>query len=107
MNWLNIYKWQQKEWTKFTYTVDKLHQIAVLFAQKYGLDNGLILGLNEELKQETLLEILISEAIKTSEIEGEYMSREDIMSSIKNNLGVMPIVNIRDKSFRLSRQSTN
>ena len=92
-----MYNWQRKEWPKFTYTVDKLHEIAILFAQEFGLVNGLILGLNEELKQETLLEILISEAIKTSEIEGEYMSREDVMSSIKNNLGVKPTVLVKDK----------
>lgn len=92
-----MYNWQHKEWPKFTYTVEKLHEIAVFFAQEFGLVNGLILGLNEELKQETLLEILISEAIKTSEIEGEYVSREDVMSSIKNNLGIKPTVIVKDK----------
>ena len=40
---------------------------------------------------------MISEAIKTSEIEGEYMSREDVMSSINNNLGVKPTVIVKDK----------
>jgi Fic family protein len=59
--------------------------------------NGLVLGLTEKLKQETLLEILIEEAIKTSEIEGEYMSREDVMSSIKNNLGLQQSAPIKDK----------
>lgn len=92
-----MYNWQHKEWPKFTYSVDKLHETAILFAQEFGLVNGLVLGLNEELKQETVLEILISEAIKTSEIEGEYMSREDVMSSIKNNLGIKPAVIVKDK----------
>jgi Fic family protein len=68
-----------------------------MFAQEFGLVNGLVMGLNEELKQETMLEILISEAIKTSEIEGEYMSREDVMCSIKNNLGIKPTVIVKDK----------
>lgn len=31
---------------------------------------------------------MVSEALKTSEIEGEYLSRKDVMSSIKNNLGL-------------------
>lgn len=30
----------------------------------------------------------VSEAIKTSGIEGEYLSRNDVMSSIKRNLGI-------------------
>lgn len=92
-----MYNWQYKEWPNFSYSVEKLQEIAVLFAQELGLVNGLVMGLNEELKQETVLEILISEAIKTSEIEGEYMSREDVMSSIKNNLGIKPTVLVKDK----------
>ncbi|MET3115765.1 Fic family protein [Pedobacter sp. CG_S7] len=91
------YIWQQKNWPKFTYSVDKLQQISISFAQELGLVNGLVLGLNEELKQEALLELLISEAIKTSEIEGEYMSREDVMSSIKNNLGLQTYIRVKDK----------
>ena len=35
----------------------------------------------------TLVEVMVNEAIKTSEIEGEYLSRQDVMSSIKRNLG--------------------
>lgn len=92
-----MYNWQLKEWPNFTYSVNKLQEIAVVFAQEMGLINGLAMGLTDELKQEALLEILIAEAIKTSEIEGEYMSREDIMSSIKNNLGLYGNVPVKDK----------
>jgi len=92
-----MYNWQHKEWPNFIFSIDKLQELAILFAQEVGLTNGLFLGLNEELKQEALLEILITEAIKTSEIEGEYMSREDVISSIKNNLGIKPIVAVKDK----------
>lgn len=91
------YIWQHKNWPKFTYSVDKLQEISISFAQEVGLVNGLILGLNEDLKQEALLELLILEAIKTSEIEGEYMSREDVMSSIKKNLGLQEYIPIKDK----------
>ena len=92
-----MYNWQRKEWPEFTYNVDELHEIAIVFAQELGLVNGLFQGLNQALKREAMLEIIISEAIKTSEIEGEYMSREDIMSSIKNNLGITPSVIVKDK----------
>jgi len=33
---------------------------------------------------------MVSEAIKTSEIEGEYLSRKDVMSSIRRNFGLNP-----------------
>ncbi|HTN19695.1 MAG TPA: DUF4172 domain-containing protein [Pelobium sp.] len=92
-----MYNWQFKNWPNFNYSTEKLQGISVAFAQEFGAANGLMTGLDEDLKQETLLEILIEEAIKTSEIEGEYMSREDVMSSIKNNLGIHKNPAVKDK----------
>ncbi|MEO5910844.1 MAG: DUF4172 domain-containing protein [Pelobium sp.] len=92
-----MYNWQFENWPNLTYSVEKLQGISVSFAQEFGVINGLLTGLNDELKQETLLEILIEEAIKTSEIEGEYMSREDVMSSIKNNLWLHHSPEVKDK----------
>jgi len=92
-----MYNWQYKDWPNFTYSIAHLSAITVEFAREIGLIGGLIMGLNDELKQETLIEILIAEAIKTSEIEGEYMSREDVMSSIKRNLGLNDGNTVRDK----------
>ena len=45
-----MYNWQHKNWPNFTYSIDKLQEISVLFAQEYGLTIGLVLGLNEELR---------------------------------------------------------
>lgn len=50
--------------------------------------SGLLEGLNEATKMETVIEMMVSEAVKTSEIEGEYISRRDVKSSIRNNLGL-------------------
>jgi len=63
------------------------------FAKETGEIDGIIQGLPNHLKQETLLQLMMSEALKTSEIEGEYISREDVLSSLRNNLGLndMPI----------------
>jgi Fic family protein len=42
---------------------------------------------------------MISEAVKTSEIEGEFFSRQDVMSSIKKNLGFGDVFGqIKDKN---------
>ncbi|MNK36660.1 Adenosine monophosphate-protein transferase SoFic [compost metagenome] len=92
-----MYNWQYKKWPDFTYSTEELQPISIAFAKALGGINGLMTGLTEDLKQETLIEILISEAIKTSEIEGEYMSREDVMSSIKKNLGLKDDKIVRDK----------
>ncbi len=92
-----MYNWQYKEWPNFIYRLEEVQSIAIAFAQEMGALNGLLTGLNSALKQEAFVEVLISEAMKTSEIEGEYMSREDVMSSIKKNLGIQGDVVVRDR----------
>ncbi len=55
-------------------------------------------GLPEGIKVDTMLDILVAEAIKTSEIEGEYLSRRDVMSSIRNQLNLNSVQkNVRDQ----------
>lgn len=83
-----VYNWQLKGWPNFTYDVSGVQLSILAFAQETGEVDGLIQGLPDALKQETLLQLMLSEAVKTSEIEGEYLSREDVMSSIRNNLGL-------------------
>lgn len=83
-----MYNWQFKNWPQFQYNLDKLPSVVTAFAKKIGEVNGLLAGLTDEAQQNTLIEIMISEAVKTSEIEGEFISRQDVMSSIKNNLGI-------------------
>ncbi|GGC37101.1 cell division protein Fic [Parapedobacter defluvii] len=83
-----VYNWQLQGWPDFTYDVTEVQPSILAFAQETGEVNGLIQGLPDTLKQETLLQLMLSEAVKTSEIEGEYLSREDVMSSIRNNLGL-------------------
>ncbi|WP_293300910.1 Fic family protein [Pedobacter sp. UBA4863] len=92
-----MYNWQYNEWPNFRYSVENIRTKAVFFAEELGLVNGLIMALNETEIQETLIEIQIAEAIKTSEIEGEYMSRADVMSSIKRNLGLKGTSVVHDK----------
>lgn len=93
-----VYNWQLKGWPNFTYDVTEVQPYILAFAQETGEVNGLIQGLPDSLKQETLLQLMLSEAVKTSEIEGEHVSREDVMSSIRNNLGLNDIpVYVKDQ----------
>ncbi len=92
------YNWQPQGWPDFTYGVAEAQLSILAFAQEIGEVNGLIQGLPDALKQETLLQVMVAEAVKTSEIEGEYVSREDVMSSIRNNLGLNDVpVYVKDQ----------
>lgn len=82
------YNWQQNDWTQFSYDVEELEDKLYAFAQKTGLVQGITKGLSKTSHTQTTINILVSEAIKTSEIEGEYLSRKDVMSSVRNNLKI-------------------
>lgn len=80
------YNWQLQDWPNFQYQQEKIADIQLDFGIKSGQVSGLV-ETNQEDKTKTIIEMMVSEAIKTSEIEGEFLSRQEVMSSIKNNLG--------------------
>jgi len=82
------YNWQQQDWPQFRYDLEAVEDDLLLFLEKTGRIGGLFDALPEDRKMETVVEMMVSEAIETSLIEGEYLSRPDVMSSIKNNLGL-------------------
>lgn len=83
-----LYNWQIQGWPNFTYKFEEIQSLVVRFAQETGEVNGILQALPDNLQQEALLQLMLAEAIKTSEIEGEFVSREDVISSIRNNLGL-------------------
>lgn len=92
------YIWQQKDWPNFTYNLHAVEDALFLFAEKTGHITGILKALPEDAQLETFIDMMVAEAIKTSEIEGEYLSRKDVMSSIRNNLGLNKTPDhVRDK----------
>ncbi|MBN9427850.1 MAG: Fic family protein [Burkholderiales bacterium] len=82
------YNWQLPEWPGFSYDLGPCEKDLFAFAERVGRVDGLLESLPEGTQTETIVELMVSEAIKTSEIEGEILSREDVMSSIRNHLGL-------------------
>lgn len=95
------YNWQHKNWKNFKYDSSIIEEIVIEFALETGELKGIVNTLAEDVKQDTIIQFMIDEAIKTSEIEGEFYNRKDIMSSIKNRIGVHPSINhIKDIKAR-------
>lgn len=91
------YNWQLADWGNFSYSTDGMEDILYEFAENVGHIKGLLKAMPDDVQEEALIETLISEAIKTSEIENEYLSRKDVISSIRHNLGLYkPKKEIRD-----------
>jgi Fic family protein len=83
------FNWQQAEWPNFEFDLSLLEDKLYLFTEKTGLVSGIIKTLPEDTRIEAIIEIMVAEAIKTSEIEGEFLNRKDVMSSIKRALGLI------------------
>ena len=83
---------------RIKFSLEAVEDALFLFAEKTGKVSGIINALPDGLKMDAVIDIMVAEAIKSSEIEGEYLNRKDVMSSIKNNLGLHSLKeNIKDK----------
>ena len=92
------YNWQFPNWAEFTYNDSVIDSLTTVFALETGEIKGVIQSISSSVQEDTILQLMISEAIKSSEIEGEFFSRQDIMSSIKRHLGVSKnFTHVRDK----------
>lgn len=85
-----MYNWQHEQWPNFFYNIPDPEGKLLHYGLKSGYLGGLIDALPEGVQIEAIIDLMVYEAIKTSEIEGEYLSREDVYSSIKKNLGLQP-----------------
>ena len=93
-----MYNWEQKDWRQFQYNEIEFTAVALNFMALAGESQGYIQSLSGNEQAETVLSVLVKEAIKTSAIEGEFLSRVDLISSIRKNLGhPTPSYRIKDK----------
>lgn len=84
-----IYNWQQPDWLQFRFSLDNCENELQRISEKTGRVSGLLEGLPVADQEDLLVDMMLAEAIKTSAIEGEYPNRNDVLSSIRKNLGLV------------------
>ncbi len=84
------YNWQFPNWPEFEFDLKEIQPKLIEFSELTGRTDGLLTALSPELKTEAIIDLMVAEALKSSEIEGEFLSRPDIRSSIQKNLGLVP-----------------
>lgn len=82
------YNWQQSDWPHFRFDLSQCEAELLSFIDLSGQVDGVLKALPQAYHTEVLLDLMISEAVKSSEIEGEFLDRMDVMSSIRNHLGI-------------------
>ncbi len=91
------YNWQQPDWPNFRYDLSAFQPDLYRYAEATGRLAGSFPHLSPQLQEQATLELMVSEALKTSAIEGEYLERQDVISSIRNNLNLNnPAVFVKD-----------
>jgi len=82
------WNWQCPEWPNFTYDLAKLECLERGYAHQSGVLRGTIKRITDEDRTLLTVELMSDEALKTSEIEGHYLDRDSLQSSIRKNLGL-------------------
>lgn len=82
------WNWQQTDWPRFRYKEEALKGFEEAFLKNSGVNLGMEKHLNEEDRMRLVVDVLGDEALKTSEIEGEYLNRESVQASIKKTFGL-------------------
>ena len=82
------WNWQQKNWPNFIYNSNKIKESENFLIYKAGVLFGTFQHLSPESKNQIKIEIISNEALKTSEIEGEYLNRDSLQSSILRQFGL-------------------
>lgn len=84
-----MWNWQQPDWPYFSYDKSLLDDFEKQLLLGAGLLFGAFKHLDEEDKRQLTIELISNEALKTSAIEGEYLDRDSLQSSIRRQFGLM------------------
>jgi Fic family protein len=85
---MTTYIHQRSDWPKFRWSHESLSRPLAAVRHRQGFLTGRMEALGFQLRAEAVLQSLTEEVLKSSEIEGEVLDREQVRSSIARRLGM-------------------
>ena len=82
------WNWQKDDWPHFSWDKKRLAKSEEQFLLKTGMFAGVVKHLEPEDREQLTVEAMSTEALTTSEIEGEILDRASVQSSIRKELGL-------------------
>lgn len=82
------WNWQQPDWPNFRWNAARLAKAEQRFLLQAGVFLGTVKHLTAESQDQLAIDAMCSEAVTTSEIEGEIVRRDSVQSSIRRQLGL-------------------
>jgi Fic family protein len=82
------YIYEEKDWPKLSWSQERLAGLLAAVRHRQGRLIGRMEGLGFSLRSEAVLQSLTEDVLKSSEIEGEKLDRDEVRSSIARRLGL-------------------
>jgi hypothetical protein len=82
------WNWQRPDWPRFIWQANRLQRAEALFLLGGGAFEGILKHLPPTDGDDLTVEALSTEALATSEIEGEILDRASLQSSVRTLLGL-------------------
>jgi Fic family protein len=82
------WNWQHPDWPKFRFRPERLAERDATFLRQSGVVIGTMRHFPDEERLPLIVELIGTEALKTSEIEGELLDRDSVQSSLRRQFGL-------------------
>jgi Fic family protein len=82
------WNWQHPDWPNFRYRQASLLEREATFLRQGGIVVGTVRHVPDEERLSLIIELISTEALKTSEIEGEMLDRTSVQSSLRRQFGL-------------------
>ena len=82
------WNWQKPDWANFRWDRTRLEAAEKQFLLSGGVFVGTFRHLGKEERDQLTIEAMSTEAVTTSEIEGEILDRASVQSSLRKQLGL-------------------
>ncbi len=82
------WNWQKPDWPHFSWDKARLEKAEGQFLMETGIFIGTIKHLGQDDRELLTIEAMSTEALTTSEIEGEILDRASVQSSLRKQLGL-------------------
>jgi len=82
------WNWQKPEWPRFHWSAHALAAREARFLQDSGIVVGALKHVGQDQRSSLVIELISTEAVKTSAIEGEILDRDSVQLSLRRNFGL-------------------
>ena len=82
------WNWQHPDWPNFRFSTGLLADREALFLRQSGIVIGTVRHVPDDERLSLVIELISTEALKTSEIEGEILDRDSVQSSLRRQFGL-------------------